>query len=183
MNKNMALISSCLLLFSTQLLANRPAMDEANAGAEMLEPVAESEPEITGSASPFSEITETELNPTTSDSNKQEESAEKAMAPTEMAPAEPIPYDEPVPYDVITTTEPARQQTGDVLELQSGETLPVHTLDFPKRGTSMDNVQKELGEPLTISPAIGDPPITTWSYNDRTIYFEHSRVIHAVPNR
>ena len=62
--------------------------------------------------------------------------------------------------------------TGDVLEIQPGETIPVQMLDFPRRGMTMGRVQNELGEPLTISPTVGQPPITTWSYPDRKVYFE-----------
>ena len=142
MNKNMALVSSCLLLFSTQLLADRPAVSEQNTGPAM-----------------------------------QESTAQESAAPNAEAPAT-----EALTTKVRVPLEEATTQTGDVLELQSGETLPVRVLDFPHRGMSMDNVQKELGEPLEISPTIGDPPITSWSYNDRTVYFEHSRVIHAVSN-
>jgi hypothetical protein len=73
--------------------------------------------------------------------------------------------------------------TGDALEMQPGETITINTLDFPRRGMSMDKVKNELGEPLTISDAVGDPPITTWGYADRIVYFEYSKVIHVVQNR
>jgi len=75
-----------------------------------------------------------------------------------------------------------QQQIGDALELQSGETLPVQLLEFPRRGMTMDKVQNEMGEPLSISETVGEPPITGWSYNDRTVYFEHSTVLHVVAN-
>ena len=74
------------------------------------------------------------------------------------------------------------QVTGDALELQPGETLPVKALDFPRRGMSMDKVQNEMGVPNEISDTIGEPPITSWTYADRIVYFEHSKVIHAVAN-
>ncbi len=148
MNKNMALISGCLLLFSAQVLADRPAVSEQNTGPEMQESTA----------------------PTTTVKSP----LEKALSEETTAPAKS--QDE-------TPSAESTTQTGDVLELQSGETLPVHILDFPHRGMSMDSVQKQLGEPLEISPTIGDPPITTWSYSDRTVYFEHSKVIHAVSHQ
>ena len=74
-------------------------------------------------------------------------------------------------------------QTGDALELQPGETLPVRELDFPRRGMTMDKVQNELGSPLDISPTVGKPPITSWTYEDRIVYFEHSTVVHVVATR
>ena len=53
-------------------------------------------------------------------------------------------------------------------------------LDFPRRGTSQDRVQNELGRPIKIIPAIGQPPISQWIYNDRIVYFEYTSVIHVV---
>lgn len=76
-----------------------------------------------------------------------------------------------------------RQHTGDTLEIQPGETLPVSIISFPSRGMTMSKVQNELGQPNEISETVGEPPITTWTYNDRIVYFEHSNVIHAVANR
>lgn len=98
--------------------------------------------------------------------------------PVMQSPAEtvvPAPVMEPEP---AVRTEV--QQSGDVLEIQPGETVPVKMLDFPRRGMSMSRVQNELGEPLMISPTVGQPPITTWSYPDRKVYFEGDLVIHTV---
>ncbi len=99
--------------------------------------------------------------------------------PAMRAPAVPVPSSEPM------MQQPMQQRiettvTGDVLEIQPGETIPVQMLDFPRRGMTMGRVQNELGEPLIISPTVGQPPITTWSYPDRKVYFEGDRVIHAV---
>jgi hypothetical protein len=100
------------------------------------------------------------------------------------------PSEEAVPDDAPSAVElmmkqQQHQQTGDVLrmppkEIQPGEVLEVKTVDTPRRGASMDKVKKLLGEPLSISGAVGDPPITTWVYADRIIYFEYSSVIHVV---
>jgi hypothetical protein len=169
MNKNMALVSGCLLLFSTQLLADRPAVSEQNTG-----------PVLQASEAPAMEH---ETPATEVQSELEEAMAEDVMADETVAPAKPE-NNAPSPVQAKSTEQKqSRQQTGDVLELRPGETLPVHTLNFPRRGMSMESVKKELGEPLEISPTIGDPPITSWTYSDRTVYFEHSRVIHAVSNR
>lgn len=98
-----------------------------------------------------------------------------AVEPTEQAaPA----AEQPVIDEVVV-----QQITGDVIELQPGETIVINPLDFPRRGMTMDKVQNELGSPLEISPTVGDPPITAWTYADRVVFFEHSRVIHAVEKR
>ncbi len=77
------------------------------------------------------------------------------------------------------------QQTGDVIqlaakEMQPGETIRIKQLDFPRRGMSMDKVKNEYGQPAARSNSVGQPPITSWTYNDRVVYFEHSTVLHVV---
>lgn len=93
--------------------------------------------------------------------------------------AEPIPMEVPPPE----MREEVQVVTGDALEMQPGETITIQPLDFPRRGMSMEKVKNELGEPLTISDTVGDPPITSWGYADRIVYFEYSSVIHVVQNR
>jgi len=81
--------------------------------------------------------------------------------------------------------EPAQKvetiQQGDVLHMdESAEVVPVRLLDFPRRGMTTDKVENELGRPGEIIPPIGQPPITRWIYDDRTVYFEYSTVLHVV---
>lgn len=52
----------------------------------------------------------------------------------------------------------------------------------PARGSTMQQVEKTLGQPKQVLPAVGNPPITRWVYDAFTVYFEHDRVIHSVPN-
>lgn len=104
-------------------------------------------------------------------------SERSAPAPqAEPVMSEPAPVMQQAPVEVMTETV----QSGDVMQIQPGETVPVQVLPFPRRGMDMSRVQNELGEPLTISPTVGQPPITTWSYPDRKVYFEGRTVIHAV---
>ena len=84
--------------------------------------------------------------------------------------------------------QPASVQTGDVMqfppvEMRPGETLKIELLDTPRRGASMSKVQREFGEPLSMSDSVGKPPITRWIYADRIVYFEHSSVLHVVPRK
>ena len=58
-------------------------------------------------------------------------------------------------------------------------------LDRPKRGLTMDDVEKHFGAPVTRHPAVGgsspqQPPITRWDYNGFSVVFEHERVIDSV---
>ena len=77
------------------------------------------------------------------------------------------------------------RQSGDVIqlppkEMQPGETIKIKLLDYPRRGSSMEKVQQEFGQPMAMSAAVGKPPITHWTYNDRVVYFEYSTVLHVV---
>lgn len=89
--------------------------------------------------------------------------------------------DEPAPMQTQTTE--TTQQQGDVLAVPQNtqaQPIAVRFLDFPRRGMTTDKVQNELGKPGEIIPAIGEPPISRWVYDDRIVYFEFSSVIHVV---
>lgn len=99
----------------------------------------------------------------------------------EPAPAEPVAATEPVATDSIEVIE----TTGDVLAMpqqaeNQNDTSSVYLLDFPRRGMDQEKVQSELGAPVEIKSAVGQPPITRWIYNDRVVYFERSTVLHVV---
>lgn len=57
-----------------------------------------------------------------------------------------------------------------------------YTVQLPGRGMSMEEVQKRFGEALEKYSAVGDPPISKWTYKNFTVYFESEFVIHAVVN-
>jgi hypothetical protein len=50
----------------------------------------------------------------------------------------------------------------------------------PTRGISKSAVEQKFGSPEQKSPAVGDPPITKWTYPDFIVYFEYNHVIHSV---
>lgn len=54
------------------------------------------------------------------------------------------------------------------------------TIDKPKRGATMIEVEAKFGAPVTKHDAVGTPPITRWDYAGFSVFFEHDRVIHAV---
>ena len=98
--------------------------------------------------------------------------------------AQPMAIDPPEQTEEAAAEEVVIEQvSGDVLEMQPGDTIIIDPLDFPRRGMSMDKVQNELGRPAEISPTVGEPPITSWTYPDRVVYFEGSKVIHVVEKR
>jgi outer membrane protein assembly factor BamE (lipoprotein component of BamABCDE complex) len=53
-------------------------------------------------------------------------------------------------------------------------------VDRPKRGTTMDDVEKHFGAPVNRHPTVGAPPITRWDYSGFSVFFEKDRVIDAV---
>ncbi len=54
------------------------------------------------------------------------------------------------------------------------------TVDRPKRGSTMTDVEKHFGAPVEKHATVGQPPITRWDYAGFSVFFEHERVIHAV---
>jgi len=74
----------------------------------------------------------------------------------------------------------AHAETVKVPVAQQGATEVKASL--PKTGVSKANVKAQLGAPITIRGPFGEPPITTWTYSDFTVYFEYDHVIHAVVN-
>jgi hypothetical protein len=48
------------------------------------------------------------------------------------------------------------------------------------RGKRQDQVNQELGEPISIQGPVGTPAITRWEYADFFVYFENDRVLHTV---
>ena len=58
-------------------------------------------------------------------------------------------------------------------------------LERPKRGLTMNEVEKHFGAPATRHPTVGgaspqQPPITRWDYNGFSVVFERDRVIDSV---
>ncbi len=54
------------------------------------------------------------------------------------------------------------------------------TVEKPKRGITMGQVEAKFGAPVSKHDAVGAPPITRWDYPGFAVFFEHDRVIHAV---
>ncbi|MEE4330267.1 MAG: hypothetical protein V2J10_05315 [Wenzhouxiangella sp.] len=54
--------------------------------------------------------------------------------------------------------------------------------DLPENGLTMSEVEARYGAPEQRYAAVGQPPITRWSYPDYNVYFEHELVIESVLN-
>jgi hypothetical protein len=55
-----------------------------------------------------------------------------------------------------------------------------NAIERPSAGMTKTQVQQRFGEPAGFKDGVGIPPISSWSYNKFTVYFEHDRVIHSV---
>jgi hypothetical protein len=54
------------------------------------------------------------------------------------------------------------------------------TVEKPKRGATMTQVEARFGAPATRHDAVGAPPITRWDYPGFSVFFERDRVIDSV---
>ncbi|MCH8504766.1 MAG: hypothetical protein LAT50_10640 [Ectothiorhodospiraceae bacterium] len=57
------------------------------------------------------------------------------------------------------------------------------SMDRPRNGQTMDQVERRFGAPNDRVAAVGEPPISRWIYGEYTVYFEHDRVLRAVERR
>ncbi len=151
------LVGIVLCVFAGSALANRPAMDEP-----LTQPT-----DVSDSSHSSASQMDGSNTPAEQNANQHRPAAPSAV-------------------ELMMRQQPQYQQySGDVLqlpakEMQVGETLKIQLLDSPRRGTSMETVQQQFGQPITTSASIGQPPITHWTYNDRIVYFEFSTVLHVV---
>ena len=58
-------------------------------------------------------------------------------------------------------------------------------MDLPRRGESMESVERRFGAPSQRRAPVGgsskaQPPITRWDYPNFSVYFEYSHVVDAV---
>jgi hypothetical protein len=68
----------------------------------------------------------------------------------------------------------------DLTQTDGHIALQASTVATPARGSSMSQVEAQYGAPQSKHAAVGKPPITRWDYANFSVYFENSRVLHAV---
>jgi hypothetical protein len=79
----------------------------------------------------------------------------------------------------------ASAAVADTLVVNDQVQVRESSVDRPKRGLTMDQVEQHFGAPVTRHPTVGgsspqQPPITRWDYNGFSVIFERDRVVHAV---
>lgn len=53
----------------------------------------------------------------------------------------------------------------------------------PASGLTQESVEATYGSPNAKTASVGEPPISSWEYDDFVVFFEYDRVIHAVKKR
>jgi len=74
--------------------------------------------------------------------------------------------------DVISITEPSYSTPNSAEGIMR-----------PTNGVSMNMVEQQFGPAENKSGPVGDPPISTWTYSNFKVFFEHNLVIHSVVTR
>ncbi len=69
---------------------------------------------------------------------------------------------------------------GETLAIDGQVTLKPTSIETPKRGITMSQVEQRFGAPVSRRDAVGTPPITRWQYANFVVVFEHDRVLHTV---
>jgi hypothetical protein len=59
-------------------------------------------------------------------------------------------------------------------------TVKQSSVDGPRRGITMTQVEARFGAPVTKHATVGEPPITRWDYTGFSVFFERDRVIDTV---
>ena len=57
------------------------------------------------------------------------------------------------------------------------------SMERPRLGITQDQVRERFGDPQDWNDPVGEPPISSWEYQDFIVYFEHNVVLHSVLKR
>ena len=77
-------------------------------------------------------------------------------------------------FGATLTFSPAQ---AEVISLRTNAALDAPR---PARGMSMSQVENQFGPPREKYPAVGQPPITRWDYDNYSVFFEYQHVLHSV---
>ena len=80
---------------------------------------------------------------------------------------------------VVALTSPVA--LAEVIQIPVGQQASEkHVLPTPVRGATKAQVRARFGDPRAQHPAVGDPPISSWEYENYRVYFEGVLVLHTV---
>lgn len=82
---------------------------------------------------------------------------------------------------LLVMTGFATPAAAEVIRVPVGQQAPEKRgLEVPRRGTTKAQVERRFGAPLAQRPAVGNPPISSWDYENYRVYFERDLVLHTV---
>ena len=81
---------------------------------------------------------------------------------------------------LLCTTGVATYANAEQIKIPIGQQTAAQSAQMPAKGMTKARVQAAFGEPLEITPAKGQPPISSWKYSEFVVYFENDHVIHSV---
>jgi len=80
---------------------------------------------------------------------------------------------------VTLATVPLSQ--AETLEISVSKQSPeLQSVSRPHTGMSKTGVEQIFGSPQAINGPVGEPSISSWSYQQFTVYFENDTVLHSV---
>ncbi len=68
----------------------------------------------------------------------------------------------------------------DILKIEGGDAAVVIMDNRPSRGMNQLQVLELYGEPALRNAPVGQPPISSWDYNNFSVFFEGEYVLHTV---
>ena len=60
------------------------------------------------------------------------------------------------------------------------EVRQANRMELPRNGQNIATVEARFGAPVQKIPAVGDPPISNWKYDQYSVYFEYDLVLFTV---
>ncbi len=73
------------------------------------------------------------------------------------------------------------QISAEEVKLPVGQQAPEKkAIERPKNGMSKQQVEARFGEPRGWDDPVGEPPISSWEYEEFVVFFEHDLVLHSV---
>ena len=81
-------------------------------------------------------------------------------------------------FFLTTTLMFSTAATADVLLIEP--VREVALMDVPVNGMKMSEVESRYGAPNTKDAAVGNPPITRWTYERWSVFFEYDAVLFTV---
>jgi hypothetical protein len=90
-----------------------------------------------------------------------------------------------IPVALLCCCIPVCAAVGETVVVNDQVQVRESQIDRPKRGSTMSEVEKRFGAPVSRHATVGgnsphQPPITRWDYNSFSVVFERDRVIDTV---